>query len=283
MTKPIKWHVHPAKTPPSLIRAFTVRMKKPWVLSYPLSAQRRLWSDWADAQADLSIHDKTNEMACVPSEDSDQPGHLPSLIRVFALRMKKASVLSYPIECTSKTLIRLGECSGWSESSPGAHAILLVLSWGLLLSVMVRVVIIVCGRSIISCIPDSADKSYLTYPYLTRIKIVQQHVLVIHGLYGRSHNSVVKTLELTSYMTLPFNMADVNINERDSFIATPTLKNAGDRKVCKKKTLSWLFVHIEKSTPLDHCFASLGSASWCQTVTLGWIFLSAPHTHASFL
>ena len=30
-------------------------------------------------------HDKTNEMACVPSEDSDQPVHLPSLIRVFAV------------------------------------------------------------------------------------------------------------------------------------------------------------------------------------------------------
>ena len=30
-------------------------------------------------------HDKTNKMACAPSEDSDQPGHLPSLIRVFAV------------------------------------------------------------------------------------------------------------------------------------------------------------------------------------------------------
>ena len=30
--------------------------------------------------------DKTNKMACVPSEDSDQPGHPPSLIRVFAVR-----------------------------------------------------------------------------------------------------------------------------------------------------------------------------------------------------
>ena len=28
--------------------------------------------------------DKTNKMACAPSEDSDQPGHPPSLIRVFA-------------------------------------------------------------------------------------------------------------------------------------------------------------------------------------------------------
>ena len=41
--------------PPSLIRVFAVRMKKAWVLSYPLSAQRRLWSDWVDAQADLSL------------------------------------------------------------------------------------------------------------------------------------------------------------------------------------------------------------------------------------
>ena len=47
--------------PPGLIRVFAVRMKKPWVLSYPLSAQRRLWSDWADAH-------------------SDQPEHPPSLI-----------------------------------------------------------------------------------------------------------------------------------------------------------------------------------------------------------
>ena len=41
--------------PPSLIRVFAVRMKKPCVLSYPLSAKRRLWSDWADVQAYLSL------------------------------------------------------------------------------------------------------------------------------------------------------------------------------------------------------------------------------------
>ena len=42
-------------------------------------------------------HDKTNKMACAPSEDLDQPGHLPSLIRVFAVRLKKAWILSYPL------------------------------------------------------------------------------------------------------------------------------------------------------------------------------------------
>ena len=60
MTKPTKWQAGSKESdqlghPPSLIRVFAVRMKKAWVLSYPLSAQRRLWSDWADVQADLSL------------------------------------------------------------------------------------------------------------------------------------------------------------------------------------------------------------------------------------
>ena len=29
--------------------------------------------------------DKTNKKACAPGADSDQPGHSPSLIRVFAV------------------------------------------------------------------------------------------------------------------------------------------------------------------------------------------------------
>ena len=41
--------------PTSLIRVFAVRMKKPWIISYPMSTERRFWSDWADAQADLSL------------------------------------------------------------------------------------------------------------------------------------------------------------------------------------------------------------------------------------
>ena len=55
-----KVSVHPAKTQISLgIRpvwsVFAVRLKKARILSYPLSAQRRLWSGWADAKADLSF------------------------------------------------------------------------------------------------------------------------------------------------------------------------------------------------------------------------------------
>ena len=40
---------------PSLIRVFAVCMKEHWVLGCPSSAQQILWSDWVDAQADLSL------------------------------------------------------------------------------------------------------------------------------------------------------------------------------------------------------------------------------------
>ena len=54
--KIVDWDVKPQHNQPtSLIRVFAVCIKKAWVLSYPLSIQQRLWSDWADAQADLSL------------------------------------------------------------------------------------------------------------------------------------------------------------------------------------------------------------------------------------
>ena len=49
------WQNQQKECVPSLIRVFAVRMKKAWFLSYPLSTQQRLWSDWADAQADLNL------------------------------------------------------------------------------------------------------------------------------------------------------------------------------------------------------------------------------------
>ena len=59
MTKPTKW-VCAQRRQISLgicpvWSVFAVCMKKASVLSYPLSALRRLWSDLADAQADLSL------------------------------------------------------------------------------------------------------------------------------------------------------------------------------------------------------------------------------------
>ena len=53
-------------------------------------------------EKDEPVHDKTNKMACVPCEDSDQPWHLPNEIRVFAVRMKKTWVLSYPLRAQQR-------------------------------------------------------------------------------------------------------------------------------------------------------------------------------------
>ena len=66
-----------------------------------------------DGSTTKLLHDKTNRMTCTPSEDSDQPGHLPNLISL-CFWLKKVWILSYPF--TAKTLIRLGGCPGWSES-----------------------------------------------------------------------------------------------------------------------------------------------------------------------
>ena len=60
MTKPTKWlcaqrtlrsALASAQSDQTLLSAW----RKAKVLSYPLSAEGRLWSDWADAQADLSL------------------------------------------------------------------------------------------------------------------------------------------------------------------------------------------------------------------------------------
>ena len=62
-------------------------------------------------------HDKTNKMTFARSENSDQPGHPPSLIRVFAVRMKKAIRRAHSKD--------FGQTA---ETSLGARVMLLVLS-----------------------------------------------------------------------------------------------------------------------------------------------------------
>ena len=56
MTKPTKWPVRPAKTQISLaIHPVWPEPSLSTWKTYLLSAQWRLWSDWVDAQADLSL------------------------------------------------------------------------------------------------------------------------------------------------------------------------------------------------------------------------------------
>ena len=66
---------------------------------------------------------------CAPSDDSDQPGHPPSLFRVFAVRMKKAWVLSYPLNASK-------DWSDWADAQTDlslrwghSHFLVFVVSW----------------------------------------------------------------------------------------------------------------------------------------------------------
>ena len=68
-------------------------------------------------------------MICALSEDSDQPGHPPNLIRVFAVPgirpvLPESSLWAQWVakdpsffSCGQRRLIRLGGCPSWSESS----------------------------------------------------------------------------------------------------------------------------------------------------------------------
>ena len=107
-----------------------------WQLLTPVSQslvrQSGRENDWASAWQNQQ------KMGLTTSEGSDQLG-IRQVWSVFAVRMKKVtywasaksdqSLLSawrkLPTERTAKTLISLGGCPGWSESSLGANDILL--------------------------------------------------------------------------------------------------------------------------------------------------------------
>ena len=63
-------------------------------------------------------HGKTKKLMCAPNKESDQPGH-PLSDQSLRYPHEETLGLKLPIVCTVKTLIRLGGCSGWSESLLG--------------------------------------------------------------------------------------------------------------------------------------------------------------------
>ena len=133
-------------------------MKKHWALNYLLSTNWRLWSDWVDAQADLSfrwVHMSFCWFCCVVAHisydccthayiiwASAEQNHQNVLCPQQRLRSACASAQSDQRLCYvlmrklrnqgfclwQRGLFSLGKCPGWSESSLAAQVILLVLS-----------------------------------------------------------------------------------------------------------------------------------------------------------
>ena len=61
----------------NIVHVVLVEAKEIWVPSYFMSTSTYVIEP---------AHDKTYKMACASSEESDQPGHSPSLIRAFVVR-----------------------------------------------------------------------------------------------------------------------------------------------------------------------------------------------------
>ena len=82
-------------------------------------------------------HDKTNRMACAPSEDSDQPGHPPSLISTQR-RLRSAWAFAQSDQSSLSASRKLWSLathwsqSEWAEAQADllGAVILLVSSWG---------------------------------------------------------------------------------------------------------------------------------------------------------
>ena len=97
----------------------------PTVLSFGTYGHEQTVQTWSDLIKVYTIWATTwqnQQNECAPSKDSDQPGHLPSLIRVLAVSMKKAWVLSYPLSAQRRLW------SDWADAFTGRTLIFLVLS-----------------------------------------------------------------------------------------------------------------------------------------------------------
>ena len=146
MTKPTKWvctqwRLRSAWASTKSDQSLRCPHEETLVLSYPSSAQRRLWSDWADVQADLSLHWAHSHF--VGFVMSQLIYHLDTSAKTES----KGTSLLYSLLCTvkypnlisamtwqnqqsdcepSEDLNQPGHpqrCPGWSESSLGAQSL----------------------------------------------------------------------------------------------------------------------------------------------------------------
>ena len=67
-------------------------------------------------------HNISYKITCPPSNDSDQPAQMRSLIRVIALRFLSSQTSNLPLERTTEVLRRMCRCAGRSESLLRAQA-----------------------------------------------------------------------------------------------------------------------------------------------------------------
>ena len=65
-------------------------MKKPWVLSYPLSAQRRLWSDWADAHSFAHFWSQDDQLQKCKKSETWLSKKLNNVVKAYSNASKRS-------------------------------------------------------------------------------------------------------------------------------------------------------------------------------------------------
>ena len=131
--------LRPAKTQISPVWSESdVHMKKAWVLSYPLIAERRPWSDWADAPAPHCVHetlwfelprDKTNSVVVCPTKTQINLGIRPVWSEPSLSPWRKIG--SIATHCAhNEDTDQTGRMPRLIWVFTGHTLILLILSWG---------------------------------------------------------------------------------------------------------------------------------------------------------
>ena len=124
--------------------------------------------------------DETNKMACVPSKDSDQPGHPSSLIKVFAVSMKKPWVLSYPLSA-SEDYDQTGRMLGAHVSMWFCHEAAHFSSQGVLRSFtycqisFVSCLLMLCNVSVMLCLVQ-----FMLYVVQFMLHLVSVYVVSVY-------------------------------------------------------------------------------------------------------
>ena len=165
---------------PSLIRVFTVRMKKHWVLSYPLSTLWRLWSDWVDTKADLSLR-WANKSFCFVMRplinDSSNP-------HVQPVNEARYGTLSDAFIYFIYISLRLCGCAGISVGN-GVGLVVNVLfnnfsvmSWSCLVATWSSVLLLKCCQAEVSC--STITLSGSTRPLLFSYELTTFSHRVVH-------------------------------------------------------------------------------------------------------
>ena len=87
--------------------------------------------------------------------------------------------------------------------------------------------------------------------------------------YRTSRNFVVRLTSLRRHNDIKFENV---LRQHHCIVAVFKIKHSKLKGTQEKRIKHEYSVRKENSVPRDHCFASLGKASWCQTVTLGTEF-----------